>query len=38
MELELKDYFGIIKKRIWLMITLILVTSVATGLVSFFLL
>ncbi|MGG2201592.1 YveK family protein [Paenibacillus validus] len=36
MELELKDYFGIIKKRIWLMITLILVTSVATGLVSFF--
>lgn len=36
MELELKDYFGIIKKRIWLLIVMILVTSVATGLISFF--
>lgn len=36
MELELKEYFGIIKKRIWMITAIVLVASITTGIISFF--
>ncbi len=37
MELELKEYFGIIKKRIWMITAIVLVASITTGIISFLL-
>ncbi|WP_409344177.1 YveK family protein [Paenibacillus sp. MBLB4367] len=36
MELDLKDYIKIIRKRIWLIVSIVLVASFTTGIVSFF--
>lgn len=36
MELDLRDYIRIIKKRIWLVIIIVLVSTLATGITSFF--
>jgi capsular polysaccharide biosynthesis protein len=35
MELEIKDYLRMIRKRIWLILTLVLLTTITTGIVSF---
>lgn len=37
-RIDLRDYFEIIKKRFWIIITLMLVCSLASGLISFFVL
>lgn len=36
MELDLKDYIKIIKKRIWIIIAMVLVCTIATGVASYF--
>lgn len=36
MELDLKDYLKVIRKRLWLMVTIVLIACIATGVVSFF--
>ncbi|WP_201319224.1 YveK family protein [Paenibacillus sp. EPM92] len=36
MELELKEYFSIIKKRIWMLVVIVLVSCITTGIVSYF--
>lgn len=36
MELELKEYFAIIKKRLWMIATIVLVSCIVTGAVSYF--
>ncbi len=36
MELELKDYLKIIRKRIWLIVSFVLLSSIASGVVSLF--
>jgi capsular polysaccharide biosynthesis protein len=36
MELDLRDYFNIIKKRVWMILILVLVTSMTTGIISYF--
>ncbi|WP_127579963.1 YveK family protein [Paenibacillus koleovorans] len=36
MELDLKDYFKIIMKRLWLLIAIVVVACTTTGVVSFF--
>lgn len=36
MELDLKDYFKIIRKKIWLIAVMVLVSCVTTGVVSYF--
>lgn len=38
MELELKDYYRILRKRIWLILSIVLVTTVTVGIVSFYVL
>lgn len=38
MELELKDYLKVLRKRIWLIAIIIVVSCTATGLISFFVL
>lgn len=38
MELDLKDYLKVIRKRFWLMAIIVIVSCTATGLVSFFML
>lgn len=38
MELELKDYYRILRKRIWLILSIVLVTTVTVGVVSFYVL
>jgi capsular polysaccharide biosynthesis protein len=35
MELDLKDYIKILRKRIWLIVSIVLVACLATGIVSF---
>lgn len=36
MELDLKDYLKIIRKRVWMILIIVLFTSIATGIVSYF--
>ncbi|ALS20714.1 MULTISPECIES: YveK family protein [Paenibacillus] len=36
MELELKEYFNIIKKRIWMLVVIVLVSCITTGIVSYY--
>lgn len=38
MELELKDYFRILRKRIWLILSIVLVTTATVGVISFYVL
>lgn len=36
MELELKEYFNIIKKRVWMLVVIVLVSCITTGIVSYY--
>lgn len=36
MELELKDYLKIVRKRLWLVLTIVVISCVVTGVVSYF--
>ncbi|WP_309120838.1 Wzz/FepE/Etk N-terminal domain-containing protein [Paenibacillus sp.] len=38
MELELKDYLKIVRKRLWLIVTVVILASVAAGIVSMYVL
>jgi len=38
MELELKDYFRILRKRFWLILSIVLVTTATVGVISFYVL
>lgn len=36
MELDLKDYLKIIKKRVWMILSIVVLATVATGIISYF--
>lgn len=36
MELELKEYFAIVRKRIWMLFVIVLVSCITTGIVSYY--
>ncbi len=36
MESDLKDYLQVIRKRLWLIVSLVLISTVTSGVVSFF--
>ncbi|SDN32594.1 Capsular polysaccharide biosynthesis protein [Paenibacillus sp. yr247] len=36
MEIELKEYFKVIKKRIWIILSIVLLSSICTGIMSYY--
>lgn len=36
LELDLKDYLKILRKRVWMIVTIVLLATIATGVVSYF--